>query len=36
MFAAIVHGVWIAAIPIVGAIRDRLYEYQDFMAILKR
>ena len=36
MFTAVVHAVWITAIPIVGATRDRLYEYQDFKAILRR
>ena len=36
MFTAVVHVVRTAAIPIVGAIRDRLYEYQDFKAILRR
>ena len=36
MFTALAYAVWMAPILIVESIRIRLYEYQDFEAMLRR
>lgn len=36
MFTEVADTVWMAVILIVESIRIRLYEYQDFMALLSR